>query len=227
MGLLWDSREPAQRHSMATRVTAVRTLVGLLLGVAVLAVLGLLVRAASQPRVAPAAPGAVAPGAHNPAAATTGGLATTTSGPGASAAARTTPTAAPAPGPASDPCRLVTRAEAAAVLGRPVAKVQPRQGFLVRSCLFSSARGDRQVIVQLHQGPAASRAQFEMGRRPDDEPVAGVGDEAWFTPDTGLLDVRKGAARFQVGVLDVTGRPGPRRVPPSLLALARAAADRL
>jgi hypothetical protein len=211
---------------MATRVTAVRVLTGLLLGVAVLAVLVLLVRAASPPRVAPAVPDAVAPGARNPSA-TAGGQAATTSRPGAPSAAGTTPTAPPSPGPASDPCRLVTRAEAATALGQPIAKAQPRQGFLVRSCLFVGARGDRQVIVQVHQGPAASRAQFEMGRRPDDQPVAGVGDEAWFTPDTCLLDVREGAARFQVGLLDAAGRSRPRRVPPSLVTLARAIAGRL
>jgi hypothetical protein len=212
---------------MATRVTVVRMLAGLLLGVAVLVgVVLLLGRAATAPRGAPTAPGAAATGARSPAA-TAGGQATTTSGPAASAAAGTTPTASSSPGPASDPCRLVTRAEAAAELGQPIAKAQPRQGFLVRSCLFSSARGGRQLIVQLHQGPAASMAQFRMGRRADDQPVAGVGDEAWFAPDTGLLDVRKDAARFQVGLLDATGRPGSRRVPPGLLRLARAAAARL
>jgi hypothetical protein len=207
---------------MATRVTAVRLLVGLLLGVAVLAGLVLLARPATAPHDAPTATGAAITGTRSPSA-TVGGQATTTSGPGAWSAAGTTPAA----GPAADPCRLATRAEAAAVLGRPVVKVQPRQGFLVRSCLFVGAGGGRQVIVQLHQGPAASRVQFELGRRRDDRPVAGVGDEAWFTPDTCLLDVRKGAARFQVGLLDAAGRPGPRRVPPGLVTLARAIAGRL
>jgi hypothetical protein len=207
-----------------TRVTAVRLLAGLLLGVAVLAGLVLLARPATAPRGAPTATSAAATDARSPAA-TGGGQAAATSGPGGSSAV--TPPTAPAAGPASDPCRLVTRAEAAAVLSRPVVKVQPRQGFLVRSCLFMSVPGGRQLIVQLHQGPAASRAQFEMGRRPDDQPVAGVGDEAWFTPDTCLLDVRKGAARFQLGLLDAAGRPGPRRVPASLVTLARAIAGRL
>jgi len=207
-----------------TRVTAVRLLAGLLLGVAVLAGLVLLARRATAPRGAPTATSAAATGARSPAA-TGGGQAATASGPVGSSAV--TPPTAPATGPASDPCRLVTRAEAAAVLSRPVVKVQPRQGFLVRSCLFVGARGGRQLIVQVHQGPAASRAQFEMGRRPDDQPVAGVGDEAWFAPDTCLLDVRKGAARFQVGLLDAAGRAGPRRVPASLVTLARAIAGRL
>jgi hypothetical protein len=205
---------------MGIRVGAVRALAGLLLGLAVLVGVVVLAR--------PTAPGG-APAASRSAADRAGATPTTTgappmSRPGASAAA-TTP--GPAPGQAADPCRLVTRAEAAAALGRPVARVQPRQGFLVRSCLFSGARG-RQVVVQLHQGPAASLTQFRMGRRPDDQPVAGVGDEAWFTPDTGLLDVREGAARFQVGLLDgAGGRPTPPRVPPDLVALARAVAGRL
>jgi hypothetical protein len=207
-----------------TRVTAVRLVAGLLLGVAVLAGLVLLARPATAPRGAPTATSAAATGARNPAA-TGGGQAAATSGPGGSSAV--TPPTAPAAGPASDPCRLVTRAEAAAVLSRPVVKVQPRQGFLVRSCLFVSVPGGRQLIVQLHQGPAASQAQFRMARRPDDQPVAGVGDEAWFTPDTGLLDVRKGAFRFQVGLLDAGGRAGSRRVPPGLVTLARAVAGRL
>jgi hypothetical protein len=202
---------------MSIRVGAVRTLAGLLLGLAVLVGLVLLAR----PTAPGAAPGAVADQARAPT--TAGELPAATSTPGAGkAASTTTPTASD---PAADPCRLLSRAEAAAALGRPVARLQRRQGFLVRSCLFSSGRG-RQVIVQLYQGPAASRAQFRMGRRPDDQPVAGVGDEAWFTPDTGLLDVREGSARFQVGLLDATGQPALRRVPPGLVTLARAVAGR-
>jgi hypothetical protein len=210
---------------MPSRVTAVRLLAGLLLGVAAIAGLVLLARTATTPRVAPAPDPAVA-GAPGPPAVAGGPAATTTSGPGASPPAGATPTA-PATRSASDPCRLVTRAEAAAVLGRPIVNLQQRQGFLMRSCLFSSDRIGRQVIVQLHQGPAASREQFRMSRRPDDQPVAGVGDEAWFTPDTGLLDVLVRTARFQVGLLDATGRPAQRRVPPGLLTLARAIAGRV
>ena len=207
---------------MATRVIAVRALAGLLTGLAVLAGVVLLARP-TAPGAAPPAPGTVADQARAPSA-RAGELPPATSTPGAEGAAGSTPPAAA--GPAADPCRLVTRAEAAAALGRPVARVQPRQGFLVRSCLFTGT-GGRQVVVQLHHGPAASREQFRMGRRPDDQPVAGVGDEAWFTPDSGLLDVRDGAARFQVGLLDGTGQPASRRAPPGLLTLARMIAGRL
>jgi hypothetical protein len=207
-----------------SRVAAARLLAGLLLAVSVVAGLVLLARPATAPGGAPAATGAAVTRASGPSSAA-GEPAT--SGPGASSAAAATTPTAPATGLTFDACRLVTRAEAGDVLGRPVVKVQPRQGFLVRSCLFVGARGGRQLIVQVHQGPAASRAQFEMGRRPDDQPVAGVGDEAWFTPDTCLLDVRKGAARFQVGLLGAAGLAGPRRVPASLVTLARAIAGRL
>jgi hypothetical protein len=206
---------------MAARVGAVRALAGMLVGLAVLAGVVVLAR--------PTAPGAAPPGTRSAAdqaraqSAGAGERPPATTTPGAAEAAGTTP---PVAVPAADPCRLVTRTEAAAALGMPVARVQSRRGFLVRSCLFTGA-GGRQVVVQLHYGPAASREQFRMGRRPDDQPVAGVGDEAWFTPDTGLLDVVEGAARFQVGLLDPAGRPAQRRVPPGLVTLARAIAGRL
>jgi hypothetical protein len=208
---------------MLARLTAARVLAGLLLGLAVVVGVVLVARPAGQ-RTAPGAAGSRAPAGP-------GGQPVATSGPGARVpAAATATTAGPPSRPvqaAADPCRLATRAEVAAVLGRPVARVQPRQGFLVRSCLFLGAGASRQVVVQVNYGPAASREQFRMARAPGGQPVRGVGDEAWFTPDTGLLDVRKGAARFQVGLLGTAGRPASRSVPSSLLALARNLARRV
>jgi hypothetical protein len=208
---------------MLARLTAAQALAGLLLGLAVVAGVVLVARPAGQ-RPAPGVAGSHAP-------AGSGGQPAATSGPGAGVPAAATASTAGSPSrpvqAAPDPCRLATRAEVAAVLGRPVAKVQPRQGFLVRSCLFLGAGASRQVVVQLNYGPAASREQFRMARSPGGQPVRGVGDEAWFTPDTGLLDVRKGAARFQVGLLDTAGRSASRSVPSSLLALARNLARRV
>jgi hypothetical protein len=208
---------------MLAWLTAARALVGLLLGLAVVVGVVLVARPASQ-STAPGAAGGRAPAGP-------GGQPAATSGPGARVpAAATATTAGPTSRPvqaAADPCRLATRAEVAAALGRPVTRVQPRQGFLVRSCLFLGAGVGRQVVVQVNYGPAASREQFRMARAPGGQPVRGVGDEAWFTPDTGLLDVRKGAARFQVGLLDAAGRSASRTVPPSLLALARNLARRV
>jgi hypothetical protein len=213
---------------MASRVTAARAAAVVLLGLAVSAALVGLGRPGGRGAAGPAG-GRVA--ATDRAATATSGGAAAPSGPGPAAPAGGTPaTSASGPaagGAAADPCHLVTGPEVAAVLQRPVARIQRRQGFLVRSCLFSDEGGGRHVIVQLDQGPAASETQFRMGRTDQDQPVAGVGDEAWFTPDTGLLDVRKGAARFQVGLLDLTGGTRARGVPRGLLALARAVAGRL
>jgi hypothetical protein len=214
---------------MAKRVTAARAAAAVLLGLAVSAALVGLGRSAGQG----SAGGAVAD-RNRPAAGTPGGPAAgvqsapTASVPAGTTAAASTPGAG-AGGPgraAADPCRLVSGAEAAAALQRPVARIQRRQGFLVRSCVFSGEGGGRQLVVQVDQGPAASETQFRMGRTPGDQRVAGVGDEAWFTPDTGLLDVRAGTARFQVGLLDVAGGAGA-RVPRRLLALARLVAGRV
>jgi hypothetical protein len=200
---------------MPARVTV--ALAGLLLGLAVVAGLVLLARPAGQ-----------GSGATGDRAAGEAAGPATTAGPAARASgAAPATTSAPRPVPSTsvqattDPCRLVTRAEVAVVLGQPVVRIQPRQGFLVRSCLFSGGGRGRQVIIQVNHGPAASAVQFRMARTPGGQPVRGVGDEAWFTPDTGLLDVRKGPARFQVGLLGTTGRSESRSVPSSLLALAR------
>jgi hypothetical protein len=208
---------------MRARRTAARALAALLLGLAAAVGVVLVARPAGL-GTAPDAAVSPAPAAPGPAGQPA------TSRPGTPAPAATATTAGPASRPvqaAADPCRLATRAEVAAVLGRPVARVQPRQGFLVRSCLFLGAGASRQVVVQVNYGPAASREQFRMARAPGGQPVRGVGDEAWFTPDTGLLDVRKGPARFQVGLLGTAGQAASRSVPPSLLALARNLARRV
>ena len=206
---------------MPARVT--RVLAGLVLGLAAAVGVVLVASPAGQHAAPATTVGSRAP-------AVPGGQPAATSGPGTPVPAATAPTAGPTSRPvqaAADPCRLATRAEVAAVLGRPVARVQPRQGFLVRSCLFLGAGASRQLVVQVNYGPAASREQFRMARTPGGQPVRGVGDEAWFTPDTGLLDVRKGAARFQVGLLGTAGQPASRSVPPRLLALARNLARRV
>jgi hypothetical protein len=214
---------------MASRASAARAAAVVLLGLAVSAALVELGRSGGQGAAGPAG-GRVADGGRAPAA-TPGGQAAP-SGPAASTpagtAAASPPGAAGGSGEAAaDPCRLVTGAEAAAALRRPVARMQRRQGFLVRSCVFSDAGGGRQLLVQVDQGPAASQTQFRMGRTPRDLRVAGVGDEAWFTPDTGLLDVRQGTARFQVGLLDPAGQTAGARVPRRLLTLARLVAGRV
>jgi hypothetical protein len=166
--------------------------------------------ATAEPTIAPApttADGAPASGGQ------TGG-----SGPGTSG-----PPAPPAPACPS----VISDAEAVAALGAPVARVEARDGFLVRTCTFWSS-GDRYLLVQVSRGVAASRDQFELSRLPGDRAVDGIGQAARWTRDTGLLDVLDGGARFQVGLFTPAGTPTAAAEPPARLeTAARAIAARL
>jgi hypothetical protein len=132
---------------------------------------------------------------------------------------------APAPPPACE--RMLSTADAAAALGHPVARVQARDGFLVRACLYWDRGNDRYLLVQLQQGPTASRNAFRLGRRPVDRPVSGIGDAARWEPDTGLLDVLNGDTRFQVGVFRTAGAAEAPEPPPAVRAAARTVAANL
>jgi hypothetical protein len=130
------------------------------------------------------------------------------------------------PAPPAPACqKVLSDAEAVAALGAPVARVEARDGFLVRSCTFWTS-GDRYLLVQVSRGVAASRDQFELSRLPGDRTVAGIGQAARWTRDTGLLDVLDGAARFQVGLFTPAGASAA-EPPARLEAAARAVAARL
>jgi hypothetical protein len=159
------------------------------------------------------APGPTTPeGAAPPGSAAGGGAGSDTSGP-------------PAP-PAPACAGVLSGAEAAAALGTPVARLETRDGFLLRTCTFW-ASGDRYLLVQVSRGVAASKDQYELSRLPGDRNVAGIGQAARWTRDTGLLDVLDGGARFQVGLFTAAGGPGPAEPPARVEAAARAVAARL
>jgi hypothetical protein len=154
---------------------------------------------------------------------TAGGAAPSASSPEAGASQGTSgPPAPPAPACAG----VLSGAEAAAALGTPVARVETRDGFLVRTCTFWTS-GDRYLLVQVNRGVAASRDQYELSRLPGDRNVAGIGQAARWTRDTGLLDVLDGPARFQVGLFTPAGGPAATQPPARLEAAARAVAAHL
>jgi hypothetical protein len=132
------------------------------------------------------------------------------------------PPAPPAPACAS----VLSGAEAAAALGTQVARVESRDGFLLRACTFWTS-SDRHLLVQVNRGVAASRDQYELSRLPGDRDVAGIGQAARWTSDTGLLDVLDGPARFQVGLFTPAGTPAAAEPSARLIALARAVAAHL
>jgi hypothetical protein len=135
-------------------------------------------------------------------------------------------TSGPAAPPAPACVGVLSGAEAASALGAAVARVETRDGFLVRSCTFWTG-GDRYLLVQVNRGVAASRDQFELSRLPGDRAVAGIGQAARWTRDTGLLDVLDGVARFQVGLFTPAGGPAAAEPSARLEAAARAVAARL
>jgi hypothetical protein len=150
-----------------------------------------------------------------------------TSQPGGQPGEDAGPGATGAPAPPAPACQSVlSDAEAGAALGASVARVEARDGFLVRTCTFWTS-GDRYLLVQVSLGVAASRDQFELSRLPGDRAVTGIGQAARWTRDTGLLDVLDGPARFQVGLFTPAGTPAGADPPAPLEAAARAIAARL
>jgi hypothetical protein len=137
------------------------------------------------------------------------------------------PDASGPPAPPAPACqRVLSDTEAAAALGATVARVDARDGFLVRSCVYRSG-GDRYLLVHVYRGVAASRDQYELSRLPADRTVTGIGESARWTRDTGLLDVLDGGARFQVGLFTPAGTPAAAEPPAPLEAAARAIAAHL
>jgi hypothetical protein len=209
------------------RTTALLVVAGLLL--AAVSGLGWFLVGADAPagEVTAGAPTTLDPAGPEPTTApgptTASGAAPTASSPEAGASQGTSgPPAPPAPACAG----VLSGAEAAAALGTPVARVETRDGFLVRTCTFWS-RGDRYLLVQVNRGVAASRDQYELSRLPGDRSVAGIGQAARWTRDTGLLDVLDGPARFQVGLFTPAGGPAATEPPARLEAAARAVAAHL
>jgi hypothetical protein len=211
------------------RTKAMLVVVGLLL-VAVVGLAWFLV-----PRNDPA-DGAAAGGpatTSDPAAGPAGAEPTTTAGPAtegtATAGGQPGGAGSDASGPPAPPapaCQSVlSNAEAAAALGAPVARMETRDGFLVRTCTFWTSN-DRYLLVQVSRGVAASRDQFELSRLPGDRAVAGIGQAARWTRDTGLLDVLDGGARFQVGLFTPAGAAAA-EPPARLETAARAITARL
>jgi hypothetical protein len=159
------------------------------------------------------APGSTAGDTVSPTTAATGGDGSDASGP---------------PAPPAPACQSVlSSTEAAAALGAAVARTESRDGFLLRTCTFWASSG-RYLLIQVSQGVAASKEQYELSRLPADRDVAGIGQAARWTRDTGLLDVLDGPARFQVGLFTAAGTvAAAAEPPPRLEAAARAVATRL
>jgi len=122
---------------------------------------------------------------------------------------------------AVNPCSLVTPVEIKEVLGRQVAWVK-HEGSPRPHCKYSVGGGS--VTVFVFEDPTA-RGGFAVGKRAQDaqtEPVAGVGDDAYWSPDIKTLNVLRGETYFTVQFYGVSSGSAE-----TMKALARKAAARL
>ena|SRR5215813_8444155 len=120
-----------------------------------------------------------------------------------------------------DPCSLLTRDEVGAVLGQPVTNAK-LQRFPRPNCSYILGDGSLTVFVFTD---LSARGGFEAGKRMQDshtEPVAGVGDQAYWSPGIKTLNILKGNIYFTVQFYGI-----PSGSLETMKALAQRAADRL
>ena len=123
-----------------------------------------------------------------------------------------------------DPCSLVTRAEAEALLGAPVAgpeKTAARGQFV--QCRYLARGGPEagRLTVQVHAVDLRSKRRAFKDSGEAARPVTGIGDEAFWAPAMGALYVGKGpvTASFAAAAPGVDARRASRSL--ALKGLAR------
>jgi hypothetical protein len=124
--------------------------------------------------------------------------------------AATTTTSAGADLP--DPCKLLTKGEAEAVLGEAVRDPEPRSLGGVRICEYYTAAvhgGITPLWVHIAVAPE-QRSSWDAGKKlhvdsKEARPVAGIGDDAYFLLDD--LDVLSKQRSITIGVMKNVDKP--------------------
>ena len=108
-----------------------------------------------------------------------------------------------------DVCALVTKAEVEAAVGTTVLDPQPKHFPNYAYCDFNdpAASGLRLVTASVVTGSSASDARdaFDMSKRnaSDPQPVAGLGEDAFWDETLGTLNVVKGTYEVSVDVAPI------------------------
>jgi hypothetical protein len=127
-------------------------------------------------------------------------------------------TAAPASAGTSNPCALVTTAEASTAMGVASLPGKPHTSRRASSCRYYSADHMKNVFVQTADaGDMTGAIQF------GGKPVAGIGDKAIWA--AGSMMVQKGAKYVQVGLY--LNKTSMKTMDPALIPLAKTAAGRM
>jgi len=123
----------------------------------------------------------------------------------ASAAGPTTTTAAGQwdPSRRPDPCRLLTRQEVAAEFGQSIRPPRRIHGW-PPSCQFNVGKQPDRLLNVADDNGAEVRANFEQRQATGVplEPVFGVGEDAYWLPESGVLHVLSGSTRIFIAVRD-------------------------
>ncbi|GAA2021404.1 hypothetical protein GCM10009839_18020 [Catenulispora yoronensis] len=156
----------------------------------------------------------------------TGGAdqAATTSDPGAVAASSSESDALPV---ATDPCKLVTKAEAQKLIGTALQDaVEAGQGTDAPSCTYSGPTSGPTAQVEVHTGDGAKK-YYDLQRGPlahQLQAESGIGDEAWIDKDDMSIFVRKGDGWF---VIHLVSLDDVEKFLPGLRTAAKAAVARI
>ena len=124
-------------------------------------------------------------------------------------------------------CDILTQADAAKALGRPVKKLEATGGAVRLDICQYGYQGEKlldmgHASVTLHDAPIAALKQGVVAEGYDAEEIGGIGDEAFWSHQSGLY-VGKGGrtAIYVVGAGDIKDSKGP------TVALAQATAGRI
>ena len=133
-------------------------------------------------------------------------------------ASATVATAAPAAAGTSNPCAVVTVAEASTAMGVASLPGKPHAGRSGSSCRYYSADHTKNVFVQTTDaGTMTGAAQFGA------KPVPGIGDKALWAG--GTMFVKKGANYMQVALY--RNKASLEKMDPAIVPLAKTAASRM
>jgi len=125
--------------------------------------------------------------------------------------------------PEIDPCRLVTKQEAAVVLGAAVASENSPPARPGRSVRICSIRGGNGRTLTVFVGPR-TKAAFDQEKKGHPQ-VSGIGDDAYANPP-GVVAVRKGETVLLLS-MSLDAAPDEAGLLERMKTLARAGIGRL
>jgi hypothetical protein len=141
--------------------------------------------------------------------------------------ASTAPAASEGASGSTDPCALVTSAEAQAAIGVPVATVKRKDQGQVQVCEYTSADGRTDLVLTLYERVGAGEDSTSFEAAFAGQPVSGVGSDARVNADLSGLAVLQNGTVVDVAMSNPVGSAGAAQIQAALTKVAIAALGRL